>query len=253
MVTGARRFSRPTPATRPRQEGAEFDTYHRPAANPMLPDRILVTVLEPADSEALLAMVGRCSPTARYRRFHGITSGISYAQQVLADAGCRDSFAAWSGDDCVGLGNLHVCDDTAEIGVLVEDGWHRRGVGTALVVALVRRARERRSHFLRAEVLAENRFALPVLARFGPTRISLAHGSYTMLVDLAQETAHFNLSALHAETHRAQLLRDTECYRRARGAKAGSRRPRKLAKELWLAALSSKGENGHWAPFSWAS
>jgi len=155
----------------------------------MLPDRIRVTVLEPADSEALLAMVGRCSPTALYRRFHGITNGVSYAQQVLADTGCRDSFAAWSGEDCVGLGNLGVCDDTAEVGVLVEDGWHGRGVGTALAVALVGRARERRSHFLRADVLAENRFVLHVLARFGPTKISLDHGIYTTLVDLVLGTA----------------------------------------------------------------
>jgi GNAT superfamily N-acetyltransferase len=220
----------------------------------MLPDRILVKVLEPADSEALLAMVGRCSPTALYRRFHGITDGVSYAQQVLADAGCRDSFAAWSGDDCVGLGNLHVCDDTAEIGVLVEDGWHRRGVGTALAVALVRRARERRSHFLRAEVLAENRFALPVLARFGPTRISLAHGSYTMLVDLALGTALAQTSSLTTGPSEILPIQSVSAVLDT------------AVTPIWpggptinnLGAMNNfnllrAGENGHWAPFSWAS
>ena len=154
-----------------------------------MPDRIRVTVLEHADSEALLAMVGRCSAMTLYRRFHGVTDGVPYAQQVLADAAGHDSYAAWSGDRCVGLGNLHVRDDTAEIGVLVEDGWQRRGVGTALVVALVRRARERRSPFLRADLLAENRFALQALASVGPLRTSLAHGSYTALIDLGLGTA----------------------------------------------------------------
>ena len=134
-------------------------------------------------------MVGRCSAMTLYRRFHGVTDGVRYAEQVLADAAGHDSYAAWSGDRCVGLGNLHVSDDTAEIGVLVEDGWQRRGVGSALVVALVRRARERRSPFLRADLLADNRFALQALASVGPLSISFAHGSYTVLVDLGLGTA----------------------------------------------------------------
>ena len=143
-----------------------------------------VTVLENSDSEALLAMLRRCSPTALYRRFHGVTNGVFYAQQVLAAADCRDAYVAWVGNECVGLGNLHVCDDTADIGVLVQDDWQGRGVGSALLSALVRRIRERGSHFLRADVLDENRFALQVLARFGPARTSLASGSYTTVIDL---------------------------------------------------------------------
>lgn len=116
-----------------------------------------VAVLEHADSEALLGMLGRCSPTSLHRRFHGVTNGIFYAQQVLAAAGGRDSYVAWIGKKCVGLGNLHVCDDTSDVGVLVEDDWQRRGVGTALLIALVHRVRECGSHFLRADVLEENR------------------------------------------------------------------------------------------------
>jgi GNAT superfamily N-acetyltransferase len=88
----------------------------------------------------------------------------------------------------VGLGNLRVCDDTADVGVLVEDDWQRRGVGTALLIALVRRVGECGSHFLRADVLQENRFALQVLARLGPANTSLAAGSYTTLVDLTDGT-----------------------------------------------------------------
>jgi GNAT superfamily N-acetyltransferase len=117
----------------------------------MMPDRIRVTILEPGDSEALLAMVGRCSAMTLYRRFHG---------------------------------------------VLVGGGWQRRGVGTALVVALVRRARERRSAFLRADLLADNHFALQALASVGPMSISLARGSYTVLIDLGLGTALVQIPSL---------------------------------------------------------
>jgi GNAT superfamily N-acetyltransferase len=150
--------------------------------------QLRIAVLEPADSQALLGLLARCSATALYRRFHGVTNGVFYAQQIVAAAESRDSYVAWIGKECVGLGNLHVRDDTADIGVLVEDDWQRRGVGTALLLALVRRVRERGSHFLRADVLEENHFVPPLLARLGPAKTSVAAGSYTTLVDLVAAT-----------------------------------------------------------------
>jgi GNAT superfamily N-acetyltransferase len=151
-------------------------------------DRVRVAVLERADSEALLAMLGRCSPETLYRRFHGVTDGTFYADKVVAAAAYGDSSVAWNDNRCVGLGNLHLCDDTADVGVLVEDAWQRRGVGTALLIALLQRIRERGSQFLRADVLEENRFALRVLSRHGSATTSIAAGSYTILVDLGVET-----------------------------------------------------------------
>jgi GNAT superfamily N-acetyltransferase len=150
----------------------------------MTPHRVRIAVLEHADSEALLHMLVRCSPTSLYRRFHGVTNGIFYANQVLRAASGGDSYVAWIGKECVGLGNLHVDVDTADVGVLVEDDWHRQGVGNALLMALVNRLRERGSHFLRADVLAESRFALQMLARLGPAKTSMSAGTYTTLVDL---------------------------------------------------------------------
>ena len=151
--------------------------------------QLRITVLEPVDSGALLGLLARCSPTALYRRFHGVTNGLFYAQQIVAAAEGRDSYVAWIGEECVGLGNLHVRDDTADIGVLVEDDWQRRGVGTALLIALMRRIGECGSHFLRADVLEENRFVLPLLARLGPAKTSVAAGSYTTVVDLVAGTS----------------------------------------------------------------
>ncbi len=181
--------NRPTAPRDTRQVPVERHAHQRAAARSVRSDRIRVTVLEQADSDALLDMAGRCSATTLYRRFHGVTDGVRYAQQLLADAADHDSYAAWNGDRCVGIGNLHVCEDTAEIGVLVEDGWQRRGVGSALVAALVRRARQHRTDFLRADLLAENQFVLQTLARVGPLRTRSAPGSYTALIDIRPGSA----------------------------------------------------------------
>jgi GNAT superfamily N-acetyltransferase len=163
---------------------------------------VRIAVLKPADSEALLGLLARCSPTALYRRFHGVTNGLFYAQQIVAASKGRNSYVAWIGKECVGLGNLHVRDDTADIGVLVEDDWQRRGVGTALLLALVRRVRESGSCFLRADVLEENRFLLPLLARLGPAKTSVSAGSYTTLVDVvAGTTLHKNPSRTTGTGH----------------------------------------------------
>jgi hypothetical protein len=51
---------------------------------------------------------------------------------------------------------------------------------------------------------------------------------------------NFRLTALLAEEHRADLLRQAERYRRAHDTKVGSRRPPKLAKRLWLAAFCGR-------------
>jgi hypothetical protein len=51
---------------------------------------------------------------------------------------------------------------------------------------------------------------------------------------------NFRLTALLAEEHRADLLRQAERYRRAHPAKVGSRRPPKVAKCLWLAAFRGR-------------
>ena len=59
----------------------------------------------------------------------------------------------------------------------------RRGV-CSIECARASNPRKRGSPFLRADVLDENRFALQVLARFGPARTSLAAGSYTTVIDL---------------------------------------------------------------------
>ena len=79
-----------------------------------------------------------------------------------------------------------MCGDTADIGLLVEDHWQRRGIGTALLNDLVCHARNKDARFLRADVLAdEDRFVLRSLSRMGQMKTSLAFGVYTASVDMS--------------------------------------------------------------------
>jgi GNAT superfamily N-acetyltransferase len=61
--------------------------------------------------------------------------------------------ARTSDGQVVGLASLGTGGGLPELGVLVEDAWQRRGLGAALVDALVRRARERGVVRLVASVL----------------------------------------------------------------------------------------------------
>src|SRR4051794_31189917 len=77
---------------------------------------IVIRPLDPeGDAAALLAMVQRCSPATLYRRFHGVTRGARATQLLLSGSG-NDSFAAWWGDECVGVGGLAlgVCGDCGD-------------------------------------------------------------------------------------------------------------------------------------------
>jgi GNAT superfamily N-acetyltransferase len=133
-------------------------------------------------------MLGRCSNRTRYHRFHGMTDGVSYATSLLAEGPDHESFGAWVSGRCVGLADLHVLEGGhAEIGVLVEDGWQRCGVGSELVGVLAARARQRQLRGLQAEVMADDRFILPMLARVGRTATSMASATYRVRVELDPE------------------------------------------------------------------
>ncbi len=164
-----------------------------PAATPLR-----VAALESVDSGAVVAMLRRCSPLSRFRRFHGITDGVSYVTQNLTAATrtAERIYGAWAAGRCVGLGSMHVDGRvSAEIAVLVEDAWQRRGVGWALVAALDGKARQSRLTGLRAEVLTENWFVPPALSRLGPTRTSTSCGVHTVWVDLAPPPLKVNHGA----------------------------------------------------------
>jgi len=92
-------------------------------------------VLRPAavsDTEAVLAMLARCSRATLFHRFHGFTDGVPYFRAQLRDRPGDETLLAWYGSTCVGAATLGVGHTVNEKqGVLVEDAWQRQGAGTA--------------------------------------------------------------------------------------------------------------------------
>jgi RimJ/RimL family protein N-acetyltransferase len=148
----------------------------RPAEGRLEDDeQVRVTFLDIDDLPAITAMLGRCSRATLYKRFHGFTDGRAHASSTVSDPN-EDAYGAWRAGRCVGMATLAVNEEGyGEIGVLVEDAWQRRGAGAALVTALVGRAHELGLPGLVADVLADNYFILPLLARIGAIATTFAY------------------------------------------------------------------------------
>ncbi|SFQ34492.1 ACT domain-containing protein [Amycolatopsis arida] len=90
----------------------------------------------PADVDAVAALHGRCSAGTLFRRYHTDTRTVPrrWLQRLLLPPRGL-SVLAGCGRDVVGLGQLipRPGETVAEVSLLVEDAWQRRGVGTGLV------------------------------------------------------------------------------------------------------------------------
>ena len=142
-----------------------------------------IRALSPGQLRDLLEMVGRCSPSSLFHRFHGITDGTAYVRHLVATPG-HETLTAWSDARCVGVATLARSGCDRELGVLVEDGWQRRGIGTELLTRLVASARARGIDEIVADVLGEDGFVLSALRRVGPVVVTLEWGVYTARVAL---------------------------------------------------------------------
>jgi GNAT superfamily N-acetyltransferase len=124
------------------------------------------------DVEAVQAMHERCSPTTRYRRYLSGSAGPTAVQlgRLLTPARGAALVAeveTADGDRLVAVANLIGEGDVAEVAVLVEDAWQRRGIGTALVRRLVTMAGQTGYAALVLHTLAENSPMLHTLERLG--------------------------------------------------------------------------------------
>jgi GNAT superfamily N-acetyltransferase len=135
----------------------------------------------PDQLPAVLAMLGRCSRETLFTRFHGATDGTIHALD-LARRYDHWTLGAWNGPDCVGLATLARGEESNDLGVLVEDTWQRRGIGTVLLRDLADLAGASDITELHAEVLAENRWVLKVLARIGVLDATARWGVYSVTV-----------------------------------------------------------------------
>jgi GNAT superfamily N-acetyltransferase len=130
-------------------------------------------------------MLSRCAPTTLFHRFHGPTDGVAYTRAMFEDQPGDATLLAWNGSVCVGLATLaNDAEGIAHLGVLVEDAWQRRRVGTRLVAALIEGAPAGGISTVRADVLGEDRFILAALRRIGPSTVDFGLGTFSVHIDL---------------------------------------------------------------------
>ena len=143
------------------------------------------------DRPALERMLARCTGQTRYRRFHGpvtvfperyLTEALSGSPLHFALVACLDEDAEGDGivvdgtvvdgtvvdGTVVALASCRAVDEgVAELGILVEDEWQRRGVGGDLLGEIVAYAARTGLRALQAQVLAEQPWIVGLLRRYG--------------------------------------------------------------------------------------
>ena len=144
-----------------------------------------------ADLDAIVEMHLRCSDETRFRRYNsGLSrpSGRQLSRLVSPRHGVALVGEAPDGR-VVALGNLVWCDlneaTPAELGLLVEDAWQGRGLGTAVTRRLLAAALDAECAQVHAVVRADNQPMLRLLAGLGlPTHRRWEDGMFTVLIDL---------------------------------------------------------------------
>lgn len=139
------------------------------------------------DRPALERMLARCTGQTRYRRFHGpvkvfperyLTEALSGSPLHFALVACLDEDGAEEDGTVVdgtvvALASCRAVDEgVAELGILVEDEWQRRGVGSDLLREIVAYAARTGLRALQAQVLADQPWIVGLLRRHGTCAIT---------------------------------------------------------------------------------
>ena len=68
--------------------------------------------------------------------FNGNDDGVAYFEALLRDGPVNQTRLAWYRSTCVGVATLGVGPTgILDLGVLVEDAWQRRGIGSRLIAS----------------------------------------------------------------------------------------------------------------------
>ena len=143
------------------------------------------------DGEPLRQMFSRLSRESLYQRFHmSYPSVPEWAVALFMGVhGPRGtSVVATAGDKIVGHAMYATSEDgrSAEIGILVEDEWQRRGIGRLLLSKLAAAARHQRIEAFTGVVLGQNRAMMRlVTAVFTGARSTARGGQYEVYAPLA--------------------------------------------------------------------
>jgi RimJ/RimL family protein N-acetyltransferase len=158
---------------------------------------VLLRDAGPSDAPLVAALHARCSPESRRARFLSPVPRLS-AQQlrdlVGSDGGRAVLALTADGGSAIGLADLRLTSApeprTAHFGVLVEDAWQHRGLGTALVRRIAETAVEYGLDELTGTVSADAIRITRLLRRAGlrPTAVR-ADGALRLNVPLAARAA----------------------------------------------------------------
>ncbi len=113
-------------------------------------------------------MLGRCSPESRAARFlgHRTTWPDAYVDGALAGDGRQIAAAVVDfRGRTVGLASVVPEGTAGEYGVIIEDDWQWKGVGTALTAAAFGRAQRAGLHVVTCTVGATNVVAVRLVVR----------------------------------------------------------------------------------------
>jgi GNAT superfamily N-acetyltransferase len=143
--------------------------HHQEQTTLLLPDgaELIVRPAAADDLDAVRDLHARCSAaTLASRYLGGGAPAETRMARFLEPAGGR-SLVVTSGSAVVAMASMFAEGDLGEIALLVEDGWQRRGIGTALLRRLLAYAERGRFAALVAHTAADNVAMLRTLTRLG--------------------------------------------------------------------------------------
>lgn len=122
------------------------------------------------DAEALIAMHARCSAETVYRRYHSAVPNLTPRMaRALLGPPAGASMLLTAGPDVVAAGMFCAANaeepGQAELGLMVEDAWQRRGEGARLLRALAVEAADRGVENLTCVVQPDNEAVLRTIQR----------------------------------------------------------------------------------------
>lgn len=133
---------------------------------------------EPSDAPAIEAMLERCSRRSRTHRFFRPVASAppGYLDHTLSERDAHMAFLVRIHGQVVGLAELHrTGSHGGDIGLIIEDAYHGKGVGTAAYALLVDVARRLGIQTLTADVRVENFHVFKALRRAGRTSVTRDH------------------------------------------------------------------------------
>ncbi|MFC8448608.1 GNAT family N-acetyltransferase [Kitasatospora sp. NPDC057223] len=143
------------------------------------------------DKEAALAMHRRCSTDTLRKRYHGPVGDAERYLDHLLDARHGQTLTVEAADgQIVALGHLMWDDASAEVAVLVEDAWQRRGLGLDLMRRMSALALEAGIESVYAITQASNTGLIATMRKLSaPLDYQVEDGTLVITAHLAEASA----------------------------------------------------------------